>query len=254
MEIIQGILILAAGVAIFLGFPILFWNTVAVVFFGVRDFHATSIWIYLCEFLTVYLIPLIIILLRKVKDNPIVVSVASLVSLVLLVFGFITLRNTINLGRQDQQIYDQWKASILSLCESYPVNAHPAQGEVPNVDRVWFFEHATYSDRDESAFLETYSTPADWNAAVHTIALIFGNYVDSGYEYVDQKTGITTGVRAVRYTWSVSVCDLQNKQRINTTLVGPEPPETITFSQSGGVYGIQPYDQYDAWVATLTGK
>ena len=256
MEYIIAVVILVAGGAHILGFPVLVWNSVGSLIFGVRNFHAASFWIYLCEFLTVYLIPLNIVLYRKVRtDRPFLLAGGSLVTLALLVVGFITMRNTIIQGRQGIQTYDEWKASILSACQSYPVNASPTGGSLPAIDRVWVEApfKITYVDREEFTFLQTYSTPAQWNSAVHVISLIEETYADSGYEYVD-STGLTSGVRAVRYTWFVSICDLQTKQRINTTLVGPEPPAKLTSSQNGGVYGIQPNAEYDAWVATLTGK
>lgn len=245
------------GLMIILGIPVIAWYLLGLLF-GVKDFYPTSIWTYLCELLSVYTILVWIYLARKKKiERTLRMGLAFAASLIALVFSLIYLGKGIASAGDYQQRYIQWKDTILATCRSFPVDPSPVPGSLASVDQVWNMTAGKFDDitSELQNFLRTYRTPAEWENTLRVVAIIDETYQVTGSYYVDSVlSNSPTGLRAVRYTWDVTICDRDNQRLFEKVFDGPEPPEKLTTSETAGDVGIRPTADYQAWVALLVGK
>lgn len=242
-------------IAFALALPFLIWAGIASIM-GVKVFYSgTSTWIIVCEMASVYLIPVGVLLYRTLKkrNHPWATSVLT-TALVLFIPSAIFVGYDISTYHRVP--FSEWRDSIITSCRSFPKDSSPTTKPAKITDTIWMMYTGQYPLVPPSV---PGDTPEEWAKAVRFIAVVDEIVQPTDYEYVDEKTNFKLGIRAVQYTWKVLVCDLLNKRIVaETTIVGLPPPEKISSSTAAGasnrMYGILPFDEYDAWIKTLTGQ
>jgi hypothetical protein len=228
-----------------------------------KGFDPSSFWVYICMWPTLILLIFLgtsLYEIFKEKNRGLGKFAMAAGSLVLLIPSVIYVVNDISLARERydtrEQTFTLWENSILASCPSINEDSSPSDGSVKPKGRIWMVINGRFatSDRDELLLL----TPEERSNTVRAIALIDESYRETGMHYAEDnflyKTG--TGILAVQYSWSVSICDLDARRFIaKKAFVGPEPPEKISSRAiTEDVFGIRPYVEYETWIKTLTDR
>ena len=244
------------GIIIFLIIPILVWYFIASLI-GVKDYSPSSLLGFICLFVSVYIIPLGILFFKDFKTKKQNWATLAIVgSVIVFVLSIFYLGHDISLVREKQQAGAQWINSIIASCQSFTRNDSPSKGDISKIDQEWKMDkgHFAYSYVGDQQFQSIIHSPEERKEDVHVIAIISESFRKTGYTYIENKSKAPTNIQGVQYTWSVSVCDLENGRVIEKVFVGPLPPEKLTTSQKGGTYGITPKIEYQTWIGTLIDK
>ncbi len=184
------------------------------------------------------------------KNDPVLVGIFTGVVLIAIIACIFFAGREIARDARHKRDYQDWRDSITAACRSFREETPPAARQ-PIQEHILQVYNGQYPLVPETP---PGSTPAEWDQAVRFVAVVNEIYEPTGHEYVDEKSNYKLGIRAVKYTFNVRVCDMKEQSLVAaTTIVGPPPPETVPrpINASNGVYGILPFDELDAWLASL---
>ena len=243
------------NVILFLAIPLFPWLILGYIL-GVKEYFPSSIWIYISEFASFYLIPFGLIIYKKYKNrNRAWATFAMAASLVLMIPSVIFVGKDISGRMINNKTLAKWENSIFTACQSFNRDNSPLNFNIRFKDQVWKMINGHIDDSDRDQLLR--DKPEEWNNAVKLIAMIDEQYQETGSIYVVENSNSPTGIKAVQYTWSVFICDLENKQIIlENRFVGPMPPAKLTVTDTAGykIYGVKPIAEYQTWIDGLTDK
>lgn len=154
------------------------------------------------------------------------------------------------------QSFMNWEDSVYKSINTIPEDSKQSSVGLWPDDRIWMMINGRFINNDKDELL--LKTQEERTIVVQSIALIDESYQETGMQYAADrflyKQG--TGIRAVKYTWHVSIRDLKGRHVLaEKVFIGPEPPKTISINTiTEDVFGIRPIIEYKAWLKTLTAK
>lgn len=187
------------------------------------------------------------------KNDPVIVGIVSGVAILAILACLFFAGREVARDAAHKRDYQDWRQSIMAACRSFKEPTPPATPQPirEHILQVYYGQYPLVPETPPG------STPEEWDQAVRFVAVVVETYEPTGYEYVDEKSKYKLGIQAVAYTFNVRVCDMKERSLVaSTTIVGAPPPETVPgwINAVNGVYGILPFDDLDAWLATLKGQ
>jgi uncharacterized membrane protein len=163
---------------IFLAIPIIVWMVLGLII-GIGEYGPSSFWVYACEFTSVYLFPLGLILYNKIKKrNQVLATISMVVSFILIIPSVIYIRNDISSVKAKQQTFTLWENSLLTTCQSFGGGFLPSNAEIKIKEQIWMVTNGRFGENDKDQLL--FKEPEEWNSIVQAIAMIDESYRETG--------------------------------------------------------------------------